>query len=45
LLCLLCLLALARRRWGPPRSYLGVRGAAWLAAIAMTLIVVRLIID
>jgi hypothetical protein len=43
--CLLALVVLAGRRWGAPRWYLGVRGAAWLAVIVMALIVLRLVID
>ena len=42
---LLALTILASRRWGAPRSYLGVRGAAWLAVVVMALIVLRLVID
>jgi hypothetical protein len=45
LVCLVALAVIASRRWGAPRSYLGVRGAAWLAVIVMALIVLRLVVD
>ncbi len=45
LACLIALAVLTSRRWGAPRSYLGVRGAAWLAVIVMALILLRLAID
>jgi hypothetical protein len=45
LACLLGLLAVVSRRWGPRRFYVGARGAAWLVVIVMALVVVRLILD
>lgn len=42
---LVALAVFAARRWGAPRSYLGVRGAAWLAVIVMALIVLRIAVD
>lgn len=45
LACLLALVVMASSRWGAPRSYLSVRGAAWLAVIIMALILLRLVID
>jgi hypothetical protein len=45
LACLLGLLARASRRWAPPRSYLGLRGAAWLSLVVMALIVLLLVMD
>jgi hypothetical protein len=43
--CSAALAVWAGRRWGGPRSYLGVRGAAWLAVIVMVLILLRLAVD
>jgi hypothetical protein len=39
------MVVLAARRWSPPRSYLAVRGAAWLAVVVMALIVLRVLVD
>lgn len=45
LVCLMVLLVVSSRRWGPPRSFVSLRAAAWFAALVMVLVMLRLVTD